>query len=130
MRFRDVKDVTYSSNPVTGVLSVETTGEGDEISSSSDDEAGITYIGISNKSLTVTVEILEPDPSEFTVGDDATFVFTAPAAESGGSDVVATILNLVISSVSNRAEHGGLAGCTITGRSYSTDGSTNPLSVA
>lgn len=126
---------TFSSTNLQGAQSFTINRVGDETTLSSDGKPFVYGSYLDNLSYTVSIELSE-NPKTITVGDTGTLTLRA-AERANGEGISANVLTFtsgtnlaVVTSVDHTVNHSGNSSATINFRIVSTDGTTDPLTVA
>jgi hypothetical protein len=126
---------TFGSTNLVGAQSFTVNRTGDETTLGSDGKPFIYGSFIDNLSYTISVELSE-NPKTIAVGDTGTLTLKAKE-RANGEGVSATVLTFtsgaslaVVTSVDHTVNHAGNSSATVNFRVVSTDGATDPITVA
>lgn len=126
---------TFGSVNMNGGQSFTVERTGEETTLGSDGKPFLQNSFMSDLSYTVSVELSE-NPKTVAVGDVGTLTLKAKARENGDGVTVTAMTftsaasGAVVTSVNHTVNHAGNSTATINFRIVSTDGTTDPLTVA
>jgi len=127
--FKNVSSVTLGGTAVYGVQSIRVTKKRAEIHASGDADVyePIAEVGAAGVSGTITT--LDPTDAEALDGVSGTLSFVWKDAK-GSTDKTVTIANVVVTGIANSVAHDSASSASVSFIASSSDGTTDPVTIA
>jgi hypothetical protein len=123
--------VSHGSNPITRVTNVSFSQGGSLATFSADgDRFPTVVVNLMNRPRATVTSADTASLMNLTPGTTASFSAThKDAAAQAGGDILYVLANAVVENVDTNGAHGQFGSATLSMLAYSSDGTTNPLSL-